>query len=158
MRTYVALAGDKNVSLPAELGDALVLFHQIEKELKTDEPACLCHNDLLAGNFIDDGRTMHLIDWEYGGRGDRFFDLGNFAVNLQLSEEEEKTFLAGYFGEARAEHLRRLKLMRLASDLRESSWGFLQSALSTLHPAQYYLDYGNKHLRRFLAEAKRFEL
>jgi len=66
------VAGDKNISLPAELGDALVLFHRIEKELKTDEPACLCHNDLLAGNFIDDGHTMHLIDWEYGGRGDRF--------------------------------------------------------------------------------------
>jgi len=58
----------------------------------------------LGGNFIDDGHTMHLIDWEYGGRGDRFFDLGNFAVNLQLTEEEEKTFLEGYFGEVRAEH------------------------------------------------------
>src|SRR6185312_10768034 len=25
------------------------------------------HNDLLAGNFIDDGRRIWLIDWDYAG-------------------------------------------------------------------------------------------
>src|SRR3989304_2030124 len=36
-----------------------------------------CHNDLLNLNFIDDGQTVRIIDWEYGGMGDVCFDLGN---------------------------------------------------------------------------------
>ena len=59
--------------------------------------------------------------------------------------------LALYFGEARPDDLRRLRLMRMASDMREAMWGFLQSALSTLETD--YLAYGRKHLERFLASA-----
>ena len=43
--------------------------------------------------------------------------------------------------------------MRLASDLREATWGYLQAGVSTLHPPAYYLDYGGRHLDRFLAGA-----
>jgi hypothetical protein len=56
-----------------------------------------------------------------------------------------------YFGEVRTEHLRRLRLMRLASDMRESLWGFLQSAVSTLEFD--FAEYGRAHLDRFLASA-----
>ena len=37
-----------------------------------------CHNDLLNANFIDDGTRIRIVDWEYAGMGDPFFDLGNF--------------------------------------------------------------------------------
>src|SRR4051794_6618501 len=36
-----------------------------------------CHNDLLPANFLHDGDTIRIVDWEYAGMGDRFFDLGN---------------------------------------------------------------------------------
>ncbi len=153
IRDYLDKARERDVALPAELGDALVYLHRIEKALDSNEPLCLCHNDLLAGNFVDDGQTLRIIDWEYGGRGNRFFDLGNFAASLQLTDEQEKAFLQAYFGEIRPEQLQRLKLMRLVSDLREASWGYLQAALSKLHTPQYYLDYGRRHLDRFLAAA-----
>jgi thiamine kinase-like enzyme len=156
VRRYHKLAREKGVALPAELGKALILFERIEQELKTDEPPCLCHNDLLAGNFIDDGTTMRIIDWEYGGLGDRFFDLGNFAVNLQLDAAQEQALLKAYFADVRPEQLRRLRLMRLVSDLREATWGYLQSAISTLTPAEPYTDYGKRHLERFLAGARSF--
>lgn len=151
VRDYIALAGEKKVPLPGVLAEAMRELQSIENEVQTTERECLCHNDLLASNFIDDGTTIWLIDWEYAGLGDRFFDLGNLAVNLQLSDDQEKTLLQSYFGEVRPEQWRRLKRMRLASDMREASWGFLQSAISPLHPPPYYLDYGNKHLNRFLA-------
>lgn len=35
-----------------------------------------CNNDLLAANFIDDGR-LWLIDYEYSGNNDPFFEIGN---------------------------------------------------------------------------------
>jgi hypothetical protein len=44
-----------------------------------------------------------------------------------------------------------LRLMRLASDMREATWGYLQSAVSRLHEPDYYLNYGHNHLNRFLA-------
>ena len=46
-----------------------------------------CHNDLLAANFLNDGTRIHIVDWEYAGMGDRYFDLGNYAVNNELDEE-----------------------------------------------------------------------
>ncbi len=153
VRSYHAMAQERKVPLPEDLGRALELLRRIGHELKTDEPPCLCHNDLLPGNFIDDGVTVRIIDWEYGGLGDRFFDLGNFAVNHQLSEEQERALLEFYFGGARPEHLRRLQLMRLASDMREAMWGYLQAGISKLYSPSYYLDYGRTHLDRFLGAA-----
>jgi len=80
--------------------------------------------------------------------GDRFFDLGNLAVNNEFDPGHERALLEFYFGEFRPEHQRRLRLMRLVSDMREAMWGFLQSAISTLDVD--YLAYGRKHLERFV--------
>ena len=121
---------------------------RLEQDLQTGAPPCPCHNDLLAGNFIDDGTAVRIIDWEYGGMGDRFFDLGNLAVNNEFDDEHERALLAFYFGEVDPDHLRRLRLMRLASDMREAMWGFLQAAISTLDID--YMAYGRRHLERFI--------
>jgi thiamine kinase-like enzyme len=153
VRRYQALAEERHVQLSAELGHALDVLTRIERELATTEPPCLCHNDLLPANFIDDGRQVWIIDWEYAGRGDRFFDLGNFAVNCELDQKQERALLEGYFGDARLEQLRRLQLMRLASDMREAMWGYLQSAVSRLHEPDYYLSYAQTHINRFLASS-----
>ena len=107
-----------------------------------------CHNDLLASNFIDDGATIWIIDWEYAGMGDPFFDLGNFAVNQSLDNERCELLLQYYFGEARSADLAHLHLMRLGSDLRESFWGFLQMGVSELDFD--YQEYAHHHLNRFL--------
>lgn len=141
--------------LPAELPKALERFGKIKTELATGHAPCLCHNDLLAANFIDDGVNIRIIDWEYGGLGDRFFDLGNLAVNLQLTESQEEALLRSYFGAARPEDLRRLRLMRLVSDMREATWGLLQARISIVKPPQEYMEHGRKHLERFLLASER---
>lgn len=148
---YHQLALQRNVALPARLEPALARLVRIEQEVATDEPLALCHNDLLPGNFIDDGAQLRIIDWEYAGAGDRFFDLGNLAVNLEFDGTAEMALLEAYFGAAHVDHLRRLRLMRLASDMREAMWGFVQAGISTLHSPDYYIDYGCKHLDRFVA-------
>ena len=130
-------------------GPAPESLTQIEDAVRADDPHCLCHNDLLLGNFIDAGTSLLIIDWEYAGLGNRYFDLGNFAAHNQLADAEERALLEHYFGEARPEDLRRLQLMRMVSDLREATWGYLQSAISSLHNPQHYLDYGRRFLDRF---------
>jgi amino acid transporter/thiamine kinase-like enzyme len=151
VRYYYGRSRDKGVTLPADLDQALQVLRRIEDEARTADAHCLCHNDLLLGNFIDEGHALRIIDWEYAGLGDRFFDLGNFAAHNELSEAEEEHLLECYFGQARPEDLRRLRLMRLVSDLREATWGYLQSATSSLHEPKYYQDYGRRFLDQFLA-------
>jgi len=91
-----------------------------------------CHNDLLNANFLFDGERLRIVDWEYAGMGDRFFDLANFSINHELDEAASEALLMAYVGEVRHEHVRALALMRFMSDFREAMWGVLQSAISEL--------------------------
>ena len=43
-----------------------------------------CHNDLLTANLLHDGARVRIVDWEYAGMGDRYFDLGNLSINNEL--------------------------------------------------------------------------
>jgi len=130
---YRALAIARGVPIPPEYDLASAIGRRIEM-------ACLanplelrpCHNDLLNANFIDDGVRIRIIDWEYAGMGDPFFDLGNFSINHELTASEDEVLLAAYDGEVRPSRLARVTLMRVVSDLREAMWGVLQQGVSTL--------------------------
>ena len=148
VRSYHQLALKYGVTFPETLPRVFALMTQIEEALGTAQQMKPCHNDLLASNFIDDGDTIRILDWEYAGMGDIFFDLGNFAVNQSLDSERCVLLLAYYFGEVRPADIAHLHLMRLASDLRESFWGFLQMGVSELDFD--YRAYAHHHLNRFL--------
>ena len=112
-----------------------------------------CHNDLLNANFIDDGERLRIVDWEYAGMGDPFFDLANFSVNHELGEEENAVLLEDYFGELREADLDALRLMRFMSDFREAMWGVVQQGISELDFD--FAEYAEQHferLRRTAAE------
>src|SRR5712691_1594433 len=105
VRNYHTLALDRGVPFPGTLPQVFALMEQIEEafgHLHSPKP---CHNDLLASNFIDDGHTIWILDWEYAGMGDIFFDLGNFAVNQALNNEQCELLLRYYFGEVRSADL-----------------------------------------------------
>jgi thiamine kinase-like enzyme len=134
---------------PAGYDDALEAAHAIEAAVR-DQPGhepVPAHNDLLPANFLRDGERMQLIDWEYAGMGDRWFDLGNFAVNNELGDEQEAQLLEGYFGEPPDERRRAtLKLFRFMSDFREAMWGVVQAGVSELDFD--FREYAQKHFDR----------
>jgi thiamine kinase-like enzyme len=109
-----------------------------------------CHNDLLNANFLDDG-AIRIVDWEYAGMGDRFFDLANLSVNHGFSVEDDRRLLAAYFGVERETDVAALRLMRFMSDFREAMWGVLQSGISDLDFD--FKGYAAKHFTRMLATA-----
>jgi thiamine kinase-like enzyme len=154
VRRYYALAQKRAVQFPQEIVSALATLARIEEALGPPARLCPCHNDLLAANFVDDQPAVRILDWEYAGMGDLFFDLGNLAANNRFGHNHEKTLLQYYFGEARPADLWRLRLMRLASDMREAMWGFVQMGISKLDFD--YRRYARSHLRRFLQGAIRF--
>ena len=86
VEAYRALAEARGVTIPPEYELAQAAARRIELALLSN-PVELrpCHNDLLNANFIDDGKRIRIVDWEYAGMGDPFFDLGNFSINHELS-------------------------------------------------------------------------
>ncbi len=91
------------------------------------------HNDLLAANFIDDGKRIWLIDWDYAGFNSPLFDLANLATNNALTPEQEDWLLATYFGRpSDADLYRRYGAMKCASLLRETMWSMVSEIHSTL--------------------------
>jgi thiamine kinase-like enzyme len=121
---------------PEGYDDALDAAHRIERAVREqeDHQPVPAHNDLLTANFLRDGGDhIQLIDWEYAGMGDRWFDLGNFAVNNELDDEQEEQLLEVYFGEPTDERRKAtLKLFRFMSDFREAMWGVVQIGVSEL--------------------------
>ena len=77
---------------------------------------------------------IRIVDWEYAGMGDPFFDLGNFSVNhgLDAPTRTRSCWRPGTTAPVRPERLARLTLMRVVSDFREAMWGVLQQGISTL--------------------------
>ena len=125
--TALARGGD----VPERFGDAHELARRIEAT-RAGAPLRLCHNDLLNANFIDGPDGIRIVDWEYAGMGDPFFDLANVAVNHELDEAQSRTLLEAYAGEVREDDERALTLMRFMSDFREAMWGVVQAAVSEL--------------------------
>ena len=108
------------------------------------------HNDLLAANFIDDGRRLWLVDWDYAGFNSPLFDLGGLASNNQLDAEQEQWLLEEYFdAPPNALLLRRYQAMKCASLLRESMWSMVSEIHSTLDFD--YAGYTQENLARFEA-------
>jgi thiamine kinase-like enzyme len=121
------------------------------------QPNVPCHNDLLNGNFIHDGSRVRIVDWEYAGMGDRFFDLANFSINHEFQPEHDEILLAAYFGEATPGRFASLRLMRFMSDFREAMWGVVQQGISDLDFD--FVAYAGEHFDRLRATAAdpRFE-
>jgi thiamine kinase-like enzyme len=69
-------------ALPDSYQRLLDLAHRIEAASTGPEHVPVsCHNDLLTANFVRDGARVCIVDWEYAGMNDRYFDLGNLSVN-----------------------------------------------------------------------------
>ncbi len=127
---YRAKAESFGVKIPAEFEEARQVSERI-RSARGPQPLVPCHNDLLNANFLDDGE-VRIVDWEYAGMGDRFFDLANLSVNHEFSVADDQRLLSEYFGAERERDLASLRLMRFMSDFREAMWGVLQSGISEL--------------------------
>jgi thiamine kinase-like enzyme len=158
VEAYRALAAERGVAIPPAYERARAAGRRIEAALLAAplEPRP-CHNDLLNANFIDDGERIRIVDWEYAGMGDPYFDLGNFSINHELPPEADEVLLEAYAATVTAAGRGRLALMRIVSDFREAMWGVLQQGISALDVD--FVAYADEHFERLLGDASgpRFE-
>jgi len=127
-----------NAKFPFDWDWIMQKTKEIEKALLKDPYIPTpCHNDLLNLNWLEEDvpgeiGELRLLDWEYAGMGDIFFDLANFSHHHRLNEEQVDTFLYEYFGEVTDKQYARLRLMWPMSELHESMWGTTQTGISKL--------------------------
>ncbi len=91
-----------------------------------------CNNDLLAANFIDDGQNVSIIDYEYSGNNDPYFELGNLWSECHLALDQLEELLCAYDGAPSASHLARARLWGLMSQYGWTLWASIQDATSSI--------------------------
>jgi thiamine kinase-like enzyme len=136
MLTGVSRGND--CKFPNDFEWILQKMHEVEEALAKDPylPAP-CHDDLLNLNWLDEDvpggiGEIRLLDWEYAGMGDIFFDLSNFCHHHRVNDDLVRLLLQEYFGEVTPRTFARLKLMWPLSEIHEAMWGTTQTGLSTL--------------------------
>jgi thiamine kinase-like enzyme len=150
---YRDTAAGRGVAIPSAYDDAHAVAGRIETAFSAAPMALTtCHNDLLNANLLLDGDHVWIVDYEYAGMGDPFFDLGNFAISNGLGPDAETLLLEAYFGNVGDVHRSRLALMRIVSDFREAMWGVVQQGISELEFD--YVGYAERHFTRLLANAE----
>ena len=157
IREYLDMARGVDAPLPQDIDWMLGLSDDIEQAMKRDQPADVaCHCDLLSENFmLEKSGRMWVIDWEYGGKADPYFDLGDFCVEHPLSVDEEHFIIQQYCGTFDEARYARMMLHKLVADLWWSIWAMIQVRQSKLDFDFY--EYGMNRVARFHANAARSE-
>jgi len=146
-RNYIHTAREGNSRMIDHLPRFLEVNEELEKTVG-EIKLVFGHNDLLAANFIDDGKRLWLLDWDYAGYNTALFDLANLSSNNELSPAQEDWVLETYYQQPVTDGLRRrLAAMKCVSLLRETLWSIVSEIHSTLDFD--YVDYTKKNLDRF---------
>ena len=130
---YLAIAHEHGFRLPDRYEEFADKAQQVKQALGTRPVATVpCNNDLLAGNFIDDGEKLWLIDYEYAGNNDPCFELGNLWSEANLADEQLDELMEAYDGELLRHRVARARLWGLMSKYGWTLWGSIQSSVSTI--------------------------
>jgi len=132
-RRYAAVVRARGFRIPAGYDDLMPQFEAIKRALAVRDTGTVpCNNDLLAGNFIDDGTRIWLIDYEYSGNNDPCFELGNIASECLLDDDGLAGLVTEYYGRPLRNKIARARLLGLAAKYGWTLWGAIQSAASPL--------------------------
>ena len=130
---YLQITEQREIRIPEDFRSYLPKVAQIEAVFKQRPlPTVPCHNDLLAGNYMDDGQKLWLIDFEYSGNNDPTFELGNTCQEQQFNEEQIVEMCTAYFGKADDDKLARMQLNMIMSDVGWCLWAAIQASISTI--------------------------
>lgn len=130
---YLSLCNERAIKIPDGYSERISTIAQIEKAMSVNPlPSVPCNNDLLAENYIDDGKQLWLIDYEYSGNNDPTFELGNTCQEMQFNDSRINEVCSAYFGEAAPDKIARMKLNMIMSDVGWGLWAAIQVKISTI--------------------------
>ena len=132
-RGYLDIVTRKGFRLPSRYLEFMPEVARIEKAFLAHPAVTVpCNNDLLAGNFIDDGSKLWLIDYEYSGNNDPCFELGNIWSEANLTLDQLEELMEAYDRRLLRNRVARARLWGLMSKYGWTLWGSIQSSVSTI--------------------------
>lgn len=130
---YLGVCKERDMRIPDGYFERMPIVSEIEKAMSVNPlPSVPCNNDLLAENYIDDGKQLWLIDYEYSGNNDPTFELGNTCQEMQFNDQQILEVCEAYFGEASSGKIARMKLNMVMSDVGWGLWAAIQAKISKI--------------------------
>jgi thiamine kinase-like enzyme len=130
---YLEICKKYAITIPQGYPARLPTVKQIEQAMAVHPlPTVPCNNDLLAENYIYDGNSMRIIDYEYSGNNDPCFELGNTCQELQYDEGRIAEVCEAYFGSREVGMIARMKLYMIMSDVGWALWAAIQAKISKI--------------------------
>ncbi|WP_395016537.1 phosphotransferase [Dongia sp.] len=125
---YLDFLAKKDAPLPDGYHDVKREAEAVRRALSARPlPIVPCHCDPLAENFLDTGRQVYVIDWEYSGNNDPMWDLGDVSVEAAFGPDQDEALLRAYFdGEPSANDRGRMVMYKAMCDLLWTLWGIIQ--------------------------------
>ncbi|MDH3377580.1 MAG: choline kinase family protein [Gammaproteobacteria bacterium] len=148
---YIELLRQKDARLPDGYEKIQEEAEAIRKVLaETCKELVPCHNDPAPENLVDTGERVYILDWEFSGNNDAFWDLGDFSVESGLTDEQDYIFLEAYCGRKPTEaEIGRMVLQKALVFLLWTLWGILQEANKNPRPAYEFASYWDYAMDRF---------
>ena len=132
-RRYLAVATERGFRVPDGYAALAPQMAAARRALAVRDAGTVpCNNDLLAANFIDDGRRIWLIDYEYSGNNDPCFELGNLAAECTLPPDGVAELVRHYYGRALRNKIARARILGLVGKYGWTLWGAIQQASSPI--------------------------
>jgi thiamine kinase-like enzyme len=151
-RRYLSVARSRGMRVPRGYDEQAGQFEAMRGALAVRATGTVpCNNDLLAGNFIDDGDRIWLIDYEYSGNNDPCFELGNIWSECGLSLDGLAELVTAYYRRPLRSKIARARLLGLAAKYGWTLWGAIQHAVSPID-----FDFWSWAMERFEAAAAAF--
>ncbi len=132
-KNYLTIVQENGFRIPDGYLDFAPMVAQIKKAFEVlFEGLVPCNNDLLPGNFIDDGRKIWLIDYEYSGNNDACFEIGNVWAEAFLPLEALEELVTAYYGTYRPDKVARAWLWALMAKYGWTLWASIQDSVSEI--------------------------
>lgn len=130
---YLQICSERDIPIPEGYAERMPTVMVIEQAMSVKPLSTVpCNNDLLAENYMDDGKKLWLIDYEYSGNNDPTFELGNTCQEMEFSDAQIEEVCAAYFGDATSDKIARMKLNMIMSDVGWGLWAAIQAKISTI--------------------------
>jgi thiamine kinase-like enzyme len=131
---YLGICKQRGIRIPDGYPERMETVGMIEQAFAARPiPTVPCNNDLLAENYIDDGESIRIIDYEYSGNNDPYFELGNTCQELLYDEVQIAEVCTTYFGWPSASMIARMKLNMIMSDVGWGLWAAIQMEISNIN-------------------------
>jgi len=150
-KKYLSVVLENKYFIPEQYMELEQKISELEHAIASEpEKLVPCNNDLLAENFMDDGKKIWIIDYEYSGQNEASFEIGNFISESFLSDELLTVLSDAYWQNHDPKKIARAAAWSMIARFGWVMWASIQEAVS--HISFDFRSWGMKKWNSVLPE------